>query len=151
MRVLVDADSCPVREIVVRVAKARGIPVLMCIDTCHVIDDGYSEVVTVDKGRDSVDIALINRTQAGDIVITGDYGVAALALSKGAVPVSPHGHIFDSTNIDRHLFERHLFAKVRRGGGRGINPKARKKEDDRRFEDTLIKIVTDSNINKTVT
>ncbi len=144
MRILVDADSCPVREIVVRVAKTLGIPVLMCIDTCHVIDDGYSEVVTVDKGRDSVDIALINRTQAGDIVITGDYGVAALALSKEAIPVSPDGHVFDSTNIDRHLFERHLFGKVRRGGGRTINPKARRKEDDRHFEEVLVNLCRNS-------
>lgn len=144
MRILVDADSCPVRDIVVRVAKAFAISVLMCIDTCHVIDDGYSEVLTVDKGRDSVDIALANRTEAGDIVVTGDFGVAALALSKGAVPVSPGGHIFNSDNIDRHLFERHLSGKVRRGGGRTSGPKARKKEEDRHFEESLTKLVQKS-------
>jgi len=134
VRIIVDADSCPVREIIVRVAGKYGHPVIMFIDTCHVIDDGYSEVVIVDKGRDSADIALINRAAKGDIIVTGDYGVAALALARGAVPISPHGQIFHGENIDRHLFERHLFGKIRRSGGKTINPRARQREDDRRFE-----------------
>jgi uncharacterized protein len=137
MRILVDADSCPVKEIIVDVAQKFGIPVIMFIDTSHIIDDGCSEVIVVDRGKDSVDIALINRATKGDIVITGDYGVAALALAKDAVPVSHQGHIFNAGNIDRHLFERYLGQKIRRSGGRTTNPKARRRDDDRSFEKAL--------------
>ena len=82
MKILVDADACPVKEIIVRQAKKRGIPVVMLLDTSHILNDGYSKVITVDKGRDSVDIRLANLLEAGDIVVTQDFGVAALALGK---------------------------------------------------------------------
>lgn len=140
MRILVDADSCPVKGIIVEVARKLGIPVIMFIDTCHILDDGYSKVVIVDKGRDSVDIALINATLKNDIIVTGDYGVAAMALSKMAVPIDNHGHVISQENIDRHLFERHISQKIRRSGGRAFNPKARKKEDNLKFERKLMEI-----------
>jgi len=141
---MVDADSCPVREIIVKVAGRYGLPVIMFIDTSHVIDDGYSEVVTVDKGRDSVDIALINRAAQGDIIVTGDYGVAALALARGAFPLHHKGHVIDSWNIEQHLNERHLSGKIRRSGGRTTNPRARTKEDDRRFEEAFNSLCADA-------
>lgn len=137
MNILVDADSCPVRKIIREVAEECHIPVVMYIDTCHVIDDGYSEIVVVDKGRDSADFALVNRVEKGDILVTGDFGVAAMGLARGAVPVTPDGHVFSQKNIDRHLFERHMAQKVRRAGGRTANPRARKREDDLRFERVL--------------
>ena len=82
MRILVDADGCPVRKIIVQVARANKIPVVMFADTSHRIEDGYSEVITASKGKDSVDIVLINRVEAGDIVVTQDYGVATMALAR---------------------------------------------------------------------
>ena len=82
MKILVDADACPVKEIIVRQAKKRRIPVVMLLDTSHILNDGYSKVITVDKGRDSVDIRLANLLEAGDIVVTQDFGVAALALGS---------------------------------------------------------------------
>jgi len=141
MRILVDADACPVKEIVVRVAKVYDIPVIMVVDTSHEIDDGYSRVVTVDKARDSVDIALINLLASGDIVVTQDYGVAAMALGKGARALNNNGMIYTDKNIDRLLFERHLGQKVRRAEGRTSNFKKRTKEDDERFERALISLI----------
>jgi uncharacterized protein len=138
MRILVDGDSCPVREIIVDVAQKLDIPVVMFVDTCHVIDDGYSQVVTVDRGRDSVDLALVNRASQGDIIVTGDYGLAALGLSRGAIPLTHQGHVLNAGNIDGHLFERYLGQKIRRSGGRTAGPRARKKEDDRAFEKALL-------------
>ncbi len=134
MRILVDADACPVKGIIVKVAKELGLSVVMFIDTSHVINDGYSEVVTVDKSRDSVDIALINRTAKGDVVVTQDYGVAAMAIPKGARAISQNGLVYTDANIDRLLFERHLGQKVRRSGGRTTGPGKRTKEDDIKFE-----------------
>jgi len=137
MRILVDADACPVKEIIVKLAKEKNISVIMFIDTSHVINDGYSEVITVDQGRDSVDIALINKVSKDDIVITQDYGVAAMALGKGAKALNQNGLVYSDENIDRLLFERHLAQKVRRSKGRISGPRKRTSTDDLNFELTL--------------
>lgn len=134
MRILVDADACPVKQIVVRVAREKGIPVTMFIDTSHLIDDGYSDVIIVDKQRDSVDLALANKAGTGDVVVTQDFGLAAMVLAKGARALNQNGMIYSDDNMDRLLFERHISQKVRRSGGRTSGPRKRTREDDDRFE-----------------
>ncbi len=141
MNILVDADACPVKNIIVRVAKEKNINVFMFIDTSHILDDGYSKIVTVDKGRDSVDIALINNVSKGDIVVTQDFGVAALALGKGAYAINQNGLVYSEDNIDRLLFERHISQKVRRANGRVSGPGKRTSEDDKKFEDALKRLI----------
>jgi uncharacterized protein YaiI (UPF0178 family) len=134
MKILVDADACPVKNIIVSMAKEYKLKVLMFIDTSHVINDGYSEVITVDKARDSVDIALANRAEKDDIVVTQDYGVAAMILPKSKNVINQNGFIYSVSNIDRLLFERHISAKVRRSGGKTGSIKKRTQEDDDKFE-----------------
>ena len=84
MTVLVDADACPVKRIIVEEARRRGVPVTMLTDTSHVLREDYAAVVTVEKGRDSVDFKLVTLCGAGDVAVTQDYGVAAMALGRGA-------------------------------------------------------------------
>ena len=84
MRILVDADSCPVVSIVEKTAKKYEIPVVLLCDTNHVLYSDYSEVITVGAGADAVDFKLVSLCQKGDIVVTQDYGVAAMILGKGA-------------------------------------------------------------------
>lgn len=134
MKILVDADACPVKNIIVKIAKEMNIAVIMVIDTSHIINDGYSQVITVDKSADAVDIALINKTNKEDIVVTQDYGVAAMVLGKGARVINQNGLVYSNDNIDRLLFERHLGQKVRRAGGRTNGPRKRTAEDDDKFE-----------------
>jgi len=134
MRILVDADACPVKQIIVRLAKERGIPVIMLIDTSHELDDGYSTVITVDKQADSVDFALMGLLTADDIVVTQDFGLAAMVLGKGARVVNQNGLVFTNDNIDNLLMDRHVGQMVRRSGGRTKGPAKRTKEDDERFE-----------------
>jgi uncharacterized protein YaiI (UPF0178 family) len=134
MKILVDADACPVKQIIVKVAREHSIQVIMFIDTSHIINDGYSEVVTVDKARDSVDIALLNKVARGDIVVTQDYGVAAMALPKGAKVINQNGMTYSDENIDKLLFERYISQKARRSGQKTSGPRKRTKEDDIRFE-----------------
>ncbi len=133
MEIFVDADACPVKEIVVTCAKTRKIPVTMLFDTSHVYADGYSRVITVDKGRDSVDVKLVNLLRAGDVVVTQDFGVAAMALGKGALAINQNGLVFTCENIDRLLFERFLGQKVRRSGGKTKGVKKRSSLDDEVF------------------
>jgi len=141
MRILVDADACPVKGIIIKVAIKYNIPVIMLVDTSHQIDDGYSTVINVDKARDSVDIALINLVTTDDIVVTQDYGVAAMVLGKGAKALNQDGLIYSNNNIDRLLFERHLSQKIRRFGGKTLHIKKRTKEDDERFERALLSLI----------
>ena len=141
MKILVDADACPVKEIIVRIAKQNRLPVIMFIDTSHEIHDGYSSVITVDKARDSVDIALANQIKPGDIVVTQDYGVAAMTLGKRALAINQNGLVYTNENIDRLLFERHLAQKVRRAGWRTGNTKKRMKEDDQAFEQAFRRLI----------
>jgi hypothetical protein len=133
VKILVDADACPVKEIIVRIARREGLPVVMVMDTSHELCDGYSTTVTVDKARDSADMALIGRVESGDIVVTQDYGLAAMALSKAARVLNQSGLVYTNENIDQLLMDRHVGQKVRRGGGRTKGPRKRTRVDDERF------------------
>jgi uncharacterized protein YaiI (UPF0178 family) len=141
MRILVDADACPVKQIIVRLAKVWNIPVTMLIDTSHELNDGYSTVITVDKQADSVDYALMGLLSREDIVVTQDYGLAAMVLGKGARAVNQNGLVYTNDNIDKLLMERHIGQKVRRGGGKTKGPNKRTKEDDDRFESALERLL----------
>ena len=141
MKILVDAVACPVKNEIEEIVRRYNISVIMFIDTSHILKSEYSEIVTVDKSADSVDIALINRTCAGDIVVTQDYGVAAMALGKKAYAINQNGLIYTAENIDRLLFERHIGKKVRRSGGRTGTIKKRTLEDNKRFSENFIALI----------
>jgi Uncharacterized protein conserved in bacteria len=132
-RILVDADACPVKEIIVREAKARAIPVWMVCDTSHELSDGYSTVAVVDKARDSADLYLANRMQPGDLVVSQDYGVAAMALGRGCLALNQNGRPYTAENIDQLLLERYLGQKARRAGKRSTPVKKRTTADDEAF------------------
>jgi len=142
MQILVDADACPVKPIIVRLAKQKYIPITMLIDTSHELSDGYSTVITVDKQADSVDYALMGLLTREDIVVTQDYGLAAMALGKGAKVVNQNGLIFTDANMDGLLMERHIGQKIRRSGGRTKGPAKRTKEDDIRFETVFERLLS---------
>ena len=105
MKILVDADACPVKEIIEKVAKQKNIEVVMYIDSSHILSSDYSKIVTISKGRDAVDLALINDSEKGDVIVTQDYGVASLALGRSAYAIGNSGLIYDNNNIDKLMFE----------------------------------------------
>ena len=144
MKILVDADACPVTPIVIKIARERHIPVVLVTDDSHVMNDDYAEVVTVGQGADAVDLALINRTQKGDVVVTQDYGVAALALGKKAFAINQNGMRYTDGNIEGLLNERHMAGKARRAGGRLKGFKKRTLDEDKLFEIKFIMILNDS-------
>ena len=144
MKIFVDADACPVKEIIVAEAKRRSIPVTMLIDTSHVLNDGYSTIITVDQGRDSADIRLVNLLTPGDVVVTQDYGVAAMSLSRGAKALNQNGLVYDGGNMDRLLFERALGQKIRRSGGRFGKNRKREKADDEAFRTAFVRLLNES-------
>lgn len=149
MRIYVDADACPVIPIVEQVAEKNNIAVTLLCDTNHVLDSDYSEVKIIGAGADAVDFALINLCRRNDIVVTQDYGVAAMALGKGAYAIHQSGKWYTDENIDQMLMERHLGKKARRASGKNHlkGPKKRTGEDDVRFQRSFEKLVM--TINKT--
>ncbi|MFA6809224.1 MAG: YaiI/YqxD family protein [Eubacteriales bacterium] len=143
MQILVDADACPVKDIIIKIAREKNIAVTMLIDTAHEIYDDYSTVITVEKARDSVDFALMKLLKKDDIVVTQDFGLAAMVLGKGARAINQNGFVYTNDNIDKLLFERFLGQKVRRGGGRTTNLKKRTREDNERFEARFLWLIAD--------
>jgi len=131
MRVFIDADACPVVSIVENISKKYNIPVTLLCDTNHVLTSEYSEVIVVGAGADAVDYKLISICHRGDIVVSQDYGVAAMALGKGAFA------------IHQMLMERHLNKKARRSSHKNHikGPKKRTEEDDERFAQSFEKMI----------
>ena len=142
MTIYVDADACPVTRIVEKVAKEYSIQTVLLCDTNHVLSSDYSEIRIISAGADAVDIALINLCRKGDIVVTQDYGVAAMALGKGAYAVHQSGKQFSDGNIEGLLMDRHL-SKVARIKSKNHlkGPRKRTDEDDRRFEESFRQII----------
>ena len=118
LHIYVDADACPVVRIVEKIAEKYTIPVTLLCDTNHVLQSNYSEVIVVGAGADAVDYKLISICHKGDIVVSQDYGVAAMALGKGAYAIHQSGKWYTNDNIDRMLMERHLNKKARRSSGK---------------------------------
>lgn len=139
MRIYVDADACPVVRIIEEIAKEYDIPVTLLCDTNHVLSSDYSEIKVIGAGSNAVDYALIGLCHAGDLVVSQDYGVAAMALGKGAYAIHQSGRWYTDQNIDSMLMERHLAGKERRSnsGHHRKGPKKRTEEDDVRFRESF--------------
>ena len=143
MRVFIDADACPVVSIVENISKKYNIPVTLLCDTNHVLTSEYSEVIVVGAGADAVDYKLISICHRGDIVVSQDYGVAAMALGKGAFAIHQSGKWYTNDNIDQMLMERHLNKKARRSSHKNHikGPKKRTEADDERFTQSFEKMI----------
>ena len=137
MKILIDADGCPVVDLTIRVGKKFNVKVIIMCDTSHNFNKPGIETIVLSKGSDTVDFALVNKVSKGDIIVTQDYGLAAMVLSKGGYPINQNGRVYTNENIDQLLFTRHISKKVRSSGGRTKGPKKRQKEDDIKFEETL--------------
>ena len=142
MRILVDADACPVVKITEETAKEYGVPVVLFCDTNHVLYSDYSDVVTVSAGADAVDFVIANNCEKGDIVVTQDYGVAAMILSKGCYGIHQSGKVYTNDNIELMLAERYMAKKARMAKAKNHlkGPRKRTEEDDRRYREALVKL-----------
>lgn len=133
--ILIDADACPVVKEAERLAEKYGIACTLFCDTNHILRSDYSTIKVIGAGADAVDFAMITACAPQDIVITQDYGVAAMALGKGAYAFHQSGRQYTNENIDQLLMERHVAKKARRVNPRQHAKGARKRtqEDDQKF------------------
>ena len=133
MTVLVDADGCPVVNETIKLAKQYGKDCVLLCDTAHRFERPGARTITVPKGADSVDFALVNMVRRGDVVVTQDYGLAAMCLARGAVPIRQDGLVYTTDNIDALLQERHNAKKIRMAGGRMKGSAKRTGQEDENF------------------
>lgn len=149
MQVLIDADGCPVTQIALALAKKHQIPVTLVCDTAHDFSKYGVPVITVDRGADSADFKLVSLLAPGDIVVTQDYGLAAMCLAKRAQALDQNGMPYTDENIEGLLAARHMAKKARNAGTRLRGPKKRTADKDSAFMaqfEKMLKIGEDKNV-----
>ncbi len=146
MKIFIDADGWPVTDIAVKIAVKHCVPCTVICDTAHSIYRDGAETIIVDKGADSADFRLVNLVTEGDIVITQDYGLAAMCLSKRAIVLNQDGKQYTEENISGLLSFRAVSAKIRRSGGRTKGLHKRTAEQDKAFEAALSALLKKDNI-----
>ena len=137
MRILIDADGCPVVDLTIKIAKENSRECIILCDTSHVFAKDGAKTILVPKGADSVDFALVNMLIAGEVVVTQDYGLAAMCLARRAIPLSQDGMVYSDDNIDALLLHRHTAKRIRMAGGRLKGVAKRTKAQDKSFEESL--------------
>nr|WP_312577619.1 YaiI/YqxD family protein [Sedimentibacter sp.] len=142
MRIIIDGDACPqqVKEICERAAREYNVELTIVVDIDHYILSDFT-ILVVEQGRDSVDYKIVQIFQNDDILVTQDYGLASLVLSKAAAVIHTAGFFINKNNIDSLLESRYLGQKIRKAGGKTKGPSKRTKEQDEHFERCLYKVL----------
>lgn len=141
MRILIDADGCPVVNETIKVAHKFNLESIIFCDTSHNFEEKNAKVEVVSKGVDAVDFAILNNIQKGDIVITQDYGLASLVLSRNSYAINQSGMVYTNENIDELLYSRYISKKMRNSGVRLKGPKKRDKSQNIIFRENLEKLI----------
>ena len=146
MKVLIDADACPVVDIAVSLCREFQTECLLLCDTAHEMQRPGAKTLVFDKGSDSVDFALVNRVITGDIVITQDYGLASMCRAKGEQVLHQDGWAYTADNIDGLMFQRHAAREHRAAGGRTKGPAKRKNLQDKAFAEALRRMLNNGKL-----
>lgn len=141
MRILIDADGCPVVKESIKIANKFNLEVIIFCDTAHYFNEENVKTIFISKGIDAVDFAILNNINQGDIVVTQDYGLASLVLSKNSYAINQNGIIYTKENIDELLYSRYISKKMRASGERLKGPKKREKSQNIIFEENLKKLI----------
>ncbi len=137
MKIIIDADGCPVVYETIEVAKNYGVETLIISDTAHHFNiEGISSII-VDRGADAVDFEVIRHLNQHDLVVTQDYGLAAMVLAKKGYAMSQNGLLYHDQNIEALLLSRHHSQKMRKAKIRVKGPKKRTAIDNERYKEAL--------------
>lgn len=141
MKLYIDADACPVKDIIIAEAGKKGVPVVIVTSISHfstVIQPAGVETIYVDNGAEAADYRIMKLAHKGDLVVTQDYGLASLALAKGCIVLHHTGFKYSSETIDQLLQSRYLSAMERKSGKRTKGPKAFTEADRTKFQRLLL-------------
>jgi len=138
IRIFVDADACPVKPEVYRVAERYGLKVFVVANAfMQVPRGGLIELVVVAAGPDVADDWIAERAGASDVVITADVPLAARAFRNGASVLSPTGKVFDDDSIHMAVATRNLLTDLRSAGAATRGPPPLSRQDLSRFLSAL--------------
>ncbi len=140
MKVLIDADACPVWRRAVKICLEKEIEYILVTDTSHQFKEEFN-VIYVDGGSDSADYKIVALTCKDDIVITQDYGLATLVLSKNGHAINQNGMIYNDKNIMGLLESRAFNAKMRKHKTHLKGPKKRTEDQNVSFEESFLNLI----------
>jgi uncharacterized protein YaiI (UPF0178 family) len=146
MKIYVDADACPVKDVVISEGRKAKIPVILVTSFSHFShaeQPAGVEIIYVDSGADAADYRIMKLAGRGDLIVTQDYGLASLGLAKGCIVLHHKGHRYTNENIDQLLQTRYLSAMARKGGKRTKGPKPFTTEDREKFRELFKKAIRD--------
>ncbi|MHA6253348.1 YaiI/YqxD family protein [Oceanobacillus sp. CAU 1775] len=144
MKIYIDADACPVKDIVIKEALSRDFEVVLVTSISHFSLQEYPagvETIYVDNGKEAADYRIMALIRKGDLVITQDYGLASLALAKNCFVMHHKGFMYTNENIDEMLQSRYLSAQARKAGQRTKGPKAFTNEDKEIFRRKFVRVL----------
>ncbi len=145
IRIFVDADACPVKEEVYRVAQRYDLEVLLVSNSwLRTPLEGRIELVLVDKELDAADTWITEHITKGDIVVSADIPLAATCLEKGALVLGPRGQPFTEHSIGNALATRELMSQLREMGEITGGPPPFEKRDRSKFLKALDQIIHSS-------
>lgn len=107
----------------------------------HNINSDYAEVIVVDDLSQAADLVIVNLCKENDIVVTQDYGLAALVIAKKALSIHPQGKIYDNECMEGLLMQRFISQKARQAGYRTKGPSRRSNNDDKKFISNMNKLI----------
>ena len=145
MKIYVDADACPVKDIITSEARNLEIPVILVTSFSHFSNAEQPtgvETIYVDSGADAADYRIVKLVEKGDIIVTQDYGLASLGLAKGIIVLHHTGFSYTNENIDQLLQTRYLSAMARKSGQRTKGPKPFTAEDRERFRGLFKQVIS---------
>jgi uncharacterized protein len=145
MKIYVDADACPVKDIIISEGTNAEIPVILVTSLSHFSTTEQPlgvETIYVDSGADAADYRIMKLAQKGDLIVTQDYGLASLGLAKGCTVLHHKGYSYTNENIDELLQTRYLSAMARKSGKRTKGPKPFTTEDKETFKALFKKAIS---------
>ena len=146
MKIYVDADACPVKDVVIAEGTKAGIPIILVTSFSHFSNAEQPagvEIIYVDSGADAADYRIMRLAKKDDLIVTQDYGLASLGLAKGCIVLHHKGYRYTNENIDQLLQTRYLSAMARKGGKRTKGPKPFTTEDREKFRELFKKAIRD--------
>ncbi len=144
VKIFVDADASPVQNEVIEICRAydiHGVFIKSYSHFSHTDLPSFIDTIYVDSASDAADYKIVQTVAKGDIVITQDYGLAALCLGKGCHVLHHKGFQYTKTNIDELLAKRHAGAQARKAGFKTKGPKPFTNEDREKFYERLTVLV----------
>jgi uncharacterized protein len=144
LKIYVDADACPVKDIIIAESRNADIPVVLVTSFSHFStaeQPSGVETIYVDSGADAADYRIMKLAAKGDIIVTQDYGLASLGLAKGCTVLHHTGYRYTNENIDQLLQSRYLSAMARKSGKRTKGPKPFTAEDKEKFRELFTRAI----------